>query len=169
MIRNLSFYRTVKLYKHRHSSIRKQVKQVTDKIEIFPGTTMCSISNDRYGYACGNPAKSDMDAFKFTNYDCIGFDLDNTLLRYNVTNLVCMEYEMLARYLVEIRGYNENLLKPLTDDDLDFMQKGLLLDMERGNVLRISPDGVIRRACHDTDYPSYQATIKSTKPTCLER
>ncbi|XP_018312610.1 5'-nucleotidase domain-containing protein 1 [Mycetomoellerius zeteki] len=150
MIRNLGFYRTIKLYKHRHSSTLKRVKQETDKIEILPATTVCSISNNRYGFACINPAKSDMDAFKFTDYDCIGFDLDNTLLRYNVTNLVCMEYEMLARFLVETRGYNGSLLKPLTDDDLDFMQKGLLLDLERGNVLRMSPDGVIRRACHGT-------------------
>ncbi|XP_071561762.1 5'-nucleotidase domain-containing protein 1 isoform X1 [Temnothorax nylanderi] len=95
-------------------------------------------------------AKNDMDVFRFTDYDCVGFDLDNTLLRYNVTNLVHMEYEMLARFLVDRRGYSaKHLLKlPLTDDDLDFMQKGLLLDMERGNVLRLSPDGVIRRACH---------------------
>ncbi|KYM79736.1 5'-nucleotidase domain-containing protein 1 [Atta colombica] len=148
MIRNLGFYRTAKLYKH--FSIRKRVKQVTDKIEIFPGTTVRSISNDRYGFAYSNPTKSDMDTFKFTDYDCVGFDLDNTLLRYNVTNLVCMEYEILAKFLVKIRGYNGSLLKPLTDDDLDFMQKGLLLDLERGNVLRISPDGIIRRACHGT-------------------
>lgn len=89
------------------------------------------------------------DMFRFTDYDCIGFDLDNTLLRYNVTNLVRMEYEELAGYLVNQRGYSGTyLLKPLTDDDLDFMQKGLLLDFERGNVLRVSPDGVIRRASH---------------------
>lgn len=96
--------------------------------------------------------KRNMDMFKFTDYDCIGFDLDNTLLRYNVTNLVHMEYEMLARFLVDERGYSrEHLLKPLGDNDLDFMQKGLLLDLKGGNVLRVSPDGVIRRACHGTN------------------
>ncbi|XP_070518526.1 5'-nucleotidase domain-containing protein 1 [Cardiocondyla obscurior] len=96
-------------------------------------------------------AKSIMDTFKFTDYDIIGFDLDNTLLRYNIMNLVHMEYKILATYLVEERGYSrEHLLKPLTDDDLDFMQKGLLLDCEKGNVLRISPDGIIHRACHGT-------------------
>lgn len=93
----------------------------------------------------------DMNTFRFTDYDCVGFDLDNTLLRYNITNLVHTEYEMLARYLVDRRGYDGHLLlEPLTDDDLDFMQKGLLLDFERGNLLRVSADGVIRRACHGT-------------------
>ncbi|XP_067213092.1 5'-nucleotidase domain-containing protein 1 isoform X1 [Linepithema humile] len=92
-----------------------------------------------------------MNVFKFTDYNCIGFDLDNTLLRYNITNLVYMEYEVLARFLVDERGYSgKHLLQSLTDDNLDFMQKGLLLDFERGNILRVSPDGVICRACHGT-------------------
>ncbi|XP_067213032.1 5'-nucleotidase domain-containing protein 1-like isoform X2 [Linepithema humile] len=97
------------------------------------------------------PIKSNMNVFKFTDYNCIGFDLDNTLLRYNITNLVHMEYEVLARFLVDERGYSgKHLLQSLTDDNLDFMQKGLLLDFERGNILRVSPDGVICRACHGT-------------------
>ncbi|EZA52101.1 5'-nucleotidase domain-containing protein [Ooceraea biroi] len=100
--------------------------------------------------ALGRSSASNMnDTFRFTDYDCIGFDLDNTLLRYNVTSLVRMEYEELAGFLVNQRGYSgAHLLKPLTEDDLDFMQKGLMLDLERGNVLRVSPDGVIRRASH---------------------
>lgn len=139
MIKDLG--RTVRLY------IRASVrKQVTDKAGVFSST----VSNSRYSStASSSPAKSDMDEFRFTDYDCVGFDLDNTLLRYNITNLVYMEYEILAKFLVDKRGYSgKRLLKPLTDDDLDFMQKGLLLDFERGNLLRTSPDGVIRRACH---------------------
>lgn len=139
MIKDLG--RTVRLY------IRASVrKQVTDKAGVFSST----VSNSRYSStASSSPAKGDMDEFRFTDYDCVGFDLDNTLLRYNITNLVYMEYEILAKFLVDKRGYSgKRLLKPLTDDDLDFMQKGLLLDFERGNLLRTSPDGVIRRACH---------------------
>lgn len=148
MIRDLSLYlRTVRSYIRRHFTGHKRV--TANKAQVFSYTTACTVF-DRYDFtASNNLSKSDMDAFKFTDYDCIGLDLDNTLLRYNVTNLVHLEYEMLARFLVERRGYSgERLLKPLTDDDLDFMQKGLLLDFERGNILRVSPDGVIRRACH---------------------
>lgn len=148
MIRDLRLYRhTVKLYVRRHSFVHKRL---TDKTEVLSGTTVRTIFNSRY-YSASSLVKSNlaMDTFRFTDYDCIGFDLDNTLLRYNITNLVHMEYEILARFLVDKRGYSgKHLLKPLTDEDLDFMQKGLLLDFERGNLLRVSPDGVIRRACH---------------------
>lgn len=140
MIRDLGLCRrTVKFYAHGHSAVRKRV---ADKAEALSAPTVFN-STTSGGLA--------MDTFRFTDYDVIGFDLDNTLLRYNITNLVYMEYEMLAEFLVDKRGYGgKHLLKPLMDDDLDFMQKGLLLDFERGNVIRVSPDGVIRRACHGT-------------------
>ncbi|XP_076375934.1 5' nucleotidase A [Megalopta genalis] len=86
------------------------------------------------------------------NYDCIGFDFDNTLLRFNVTNLARMTYESLADYLIKEKQYNsKHLSKPLTDKDFDFMQKGLLLNFERGDILRINPDGLILRACHGSN------------------
>ncbi|XP_011158537.1 5'-nucleotidase domain-containing protein 1 [Solenopsis invicta] len=147
MIRDIGLYRTVRLYVRGHSFH----KRIIDKAEVPPGTVVrFAVPNSRYDFTTSsNFVRSNMDSFKFTDYDCIGFDLDNTLLRYNVTNLVHIEYEILARFLVDKRGYNgKHLLEPLTDDVLDFMQKGLLLDFERGNVLRVSPDGVIRRACH---------------------
>lgn len=102
-----------------------------------------------------------MSAFKFLDYDCIGFDLDNTLLRYNVTNMVHLTYETLANYLVTEKGYNSKyLLKPLEDKDLDFMQKGLFLDFERGNILRINADGIIQRACHGSNLLSTEEIKK---------
>lgn len=91
-----------------------------------------------------------MNVLKLSDYDCIGFDLDNTLVRYNITNLMSMEYDMLAAFMVNERGYSKKLLKPLTDKDLDFMQKGLLIDFERGNILKVGSDGVIHKACHGT-------------------
>lgn len=75
--------------------------------------------------------------FTLKHYDSIGFDLDNCLVRYNVANCLSMEYRILAEFLVQ-KGYSENLLKPL-DDDIDFLQKGLILDFEKGNLLRICP------------------------------
>lgn len=143
---------TIKVYVCRYVPV---YKYVISKTEALLGTILY-INSYQYSSKAFNKfegsvksIKSNMDAFKFTDYDCIGFDLDNTLLRYNITNLVHREYEILAKFLVTERRYSaKHLLKPLTDDDLDFMQKGLLLDVERGNILRVSPDGVIRRACH---------------------
>ena len=89
----------------------------------------------------------DLDTFKFTDYDCIGFDLDNTVCRYKIGNLLRLEYKLISEYLVHKYGYEECLLLPL-DDDMDFMQKGLLLDIRRGNFLKCASNGTILRATH---------------------
>ncbi|CAL7936759.1 unnamed protein product [Xylocopa violacea] len=105
-----------------------------------------------------------MNVFKFLDYDCIGFDLDNTILRYNVTNMVHLMYETLANYLITEKGYDPHYLsRPLEDKDLDFIQKGLVLDFERGNLLRINADGIIQRACHGTKLLSIEK-IKEIYP-----
>ncbi|KAG8039120.1 hypothetical protein G9C98_003427 [Cotesia typhae] len=90
-----------------------------------------------------------MSTFKLSDYDCIGFDLDHTLLWYNVTNMIEMEYQVLSKYLVTKKNYNpEFLQKPLTPKDIDFMQKGLVLDFDRGNILKPDFKGVIQRVNH---------------------
>lgn len=92
------------------------------------------------------------DTFRISDYDVIGFDLDNTLLRYKVSAMVRLEYESLANYLVNVKGYSpKHLLKPFVDD-LDFLQKGLIVDLARGNLLKVSADGYIRRATHGTRF-----------------
>lgn len=86
--------------------------------------------------------------FCFTDYDCIGFDLDNTLARYKVGAMIEMEYDILANYLVDNKGYSaKHLLKPL---DHNFIIRGLIVDDENGNLLRISGDGTIIQATHGT-------------------
>ncbi len=83
-------------------------------------------------------------------YDCIGFDLDNTLVQYYEFELVSLIYDISAEYLVERKHYApEDLLIPITSD-IDFIRKGLTLDTERGNVLSLAEDGSILRACHGT-------------------
>lgn len=84
--------------------------------------------------------------FKFSDYDVFGFDLDNCLVRYQVKNMIYHEYGVLSEYLVN-KGYSKDLLKPVDDD---FLQKGLILDFERGNLLRVCPDGSIQKAYHGT-------------------
>ena len=108
--------------------------------------------------------QASMNTFKFLDYDCIGFDLDHTLLRYKITNLVHLVYELLANYLVTERGYSPKYLsRPLEDKDLDFMQKGLFLDFQKGNILRITADGIIQRASHGTNLLSIEK-IKEIYP-----
>lgn len=92
--------------------------------------------------------------FRISDYDCVGFDLDNTLLRYKIADMVQLEYEALARFLVDSKGYaGDALLRPHTEQ-LDFLQRGLILDLRRGNVLKVAADGFIRRAAHGTRFLS---------------
>ncbi|XP_061391528.1 5'-nucleotidase domain-containing protein 1 [Musca vetustissima] len=93
---------------------------------------------------------SSSQEFRIADYDIIGFDLDGTLLRYNLNTMVPLVYELLVKYLVEERGYPRVMLeKPFNSD---YMQKGLIVDAERGNILKLSADGVILKAAHGTRF-----------------
>lgn len=85
--------------------------------------------------------------FKFSSYDCIGFDLDNTVAKFKIGAMVELEYKLLSQFLIK-KGYSEKHLD--VDIDYDFMQKGLILDGEKGNILKIADDGRILRATHGT-------------------
>lgn len=106
-------------------------------------------------------AKSiEKNIFRFSDYDCIGFDLDNTVCRYRLTEMVNLEYEVLARYLVSEKGYSADyLLKPL-EANVDFLQKGLVLDFFRGNVLQLRNDGAVLKASHGTCFMSEEEIKK---------
>lgn len=89
--------------------------------------------------------------FKLGDYDCIGFDLDNTLCEYKIKPMVKMEYDVMSKYLVERKGYDSKFLYlPLAQEDIDFMQRGLLLDFKKGNILKLGENGEILKASHGT-------------------
>ncbi|KAG5680067.1 hypothetical protein PVAND_009595 [Polypedilum vanderplanki] len=110
----------------------------------------CESNNKNY-----NKMTNQIKTFSLNDYDCIGFDLDNTLVKYNVKEMIFHEYKVISEFLVN-RGYSkEFLLKPI-EEGADFLQKGLILDFERGNLLRICPDGSIQIAAHGTKFLSRQ-------------
>ena len=45
-------------------------------------------------------------AFNFSSYHSVGFDLDNCLVRYDVKACLQMEYQFLAEFLVD-KGYSK--------------------------------------------------------------
>ena len=59
------------------------------------------------------------------DYDCIGFDLDHTLCRYNIGPMIRFEYDLLAAFLVEKRGYDPSIKQKTFDTDSDFVCKVL--------------------------------------------
>uniref|UniRef100_A0A803YI71 Uncharacterized protein n=1 Tax=Meleagris gallopavo TaxID=9103 RepID=A0A803YI71_MELGA len=63
-----------------------------------------------------------------------------------VTQLI---YDSFAQYLVTEKGYDKDLLT-LNPESLDFCCKGLALDFEDGNFLKLAEDGTVLRASHGT-------------------
>ena len=96
--------------------------------------------------------------FSFDNYDSVGFDLDNTVVRYHVKNMIYHEYEVLSEFLID-KGYSKDYLTRPIDDGADFMQKGLILDFERGNLLRVCPDGNIQSGSHGSTFLTHDAIV----------
>jgi len=90
------------------------------------------------------------DYLMLDDYDCIGFDLDHTLCRYNIGPMIRFEYDLLAKFLTEKRGYDEAIKVQSFDSEVDFVCKGLTLDIAGGNLLRLGKDGVILAASHGT-------------------
>lgn len=82
----------------------------------------------------------------FADYDVIGFDCDHTLAQYNLYNLFKDTYETMAEYLVTKKGYNKEMFK----FDPSFCSRGIVLDLETGNFMKLGHDGRILRAFHGT-------------------
>ncbi|XP_015254163.1 PREDICTED: 5'-nucleotidase domain-containing protein 1 [Cyprinodon variegatus] len=101
--------------------------------------------------------------FSLSDCDVIGFDLDHTLCRYRLKETSRLIYESFARYLVEHKGYDRDLLN-LTPATWDFCFKGLVVDLEDGNIVKLAEDGTVLRATHGTNNLSTEEIIKHYGP-----
>jgi len=70
---------------------------------------------------------------RLTDSDCLGWDLDHTIIRYNLRNLYNLINHSFLRYLVEIQNYDSSILK--IPFNIDFSKKGVLIDRDAGNIL----------------------------------
>ncbi|KAG8123926.1 putative 5'-nucleotidase domain-containing protein, partial [Naja naja] len=87
--------------------------------------------------------------FSLADCDVIGFDLDHTLCRYNLVESARLIYDSFAQYMVKQKGYDKELLHVMSEN-WDFCCKGLVLDLEEGNFLKLADNGTILRASHGT-------------------
>lgn len=84
------------------------------------------------------------------DYDAIGFDLDNCLCRYHISELFKLEYNLLSNFIEKQNNHPTDSLNKPYEDGVDFILKGLFLDVKRGNVLKIGADGQILQGTHGT-------------------
>ncbi|KAM3855202.1 5'-nucleotidase domain-containing protein 1 isoform 2-T2 [Vipera latastei] len=87
--------------------------------------------------------------FSLADCEVIAFDLDHTLCRYNLVESARLIYDSFAQYMVKEKGYDKELLNVMPEN-WDFCCKGLVLDLEEGNFLKLADDGTILRASHGT-------------------
>ncbi|MEZ4311684.1 MAG: HAD-IG family 5'-nucleotidase [Polyangiaceae bacterium] len=90
----------------------------------------------------------------------IGYDMDYTLVHYKVEAWERRAYEYLQRRLLAA-GYP---VESLTFDE-SFVIRGLILDVELGNVVKANRFGYVKRSFHGTrpmDYEAQHATYSRT-------
>jgi HAD superfamily 5'-nucleotidase-like hydrolase len=89
------------------------------------------------------------NTFSLEDYDAVGFDFDNTIFKYNLEHLNTLSYNCLAKCMIEDYGYDK---AAFVGDEIsaDFIQRGLFVDTERGNFLKIGSNLEILRASHGT-------------------
>lgn len=89
----------------------------------------------------------------------IGFDMDYTLVRYNVQEFETLAHSYAADWLMRERGYPEVL------KDFGFDQSrailGLVIDRRNGNLLKLSRYSKVKQAFHGLNEIDYR-TVKST-------
>lgn len=76
----------------------------------------------------------------------LGFDMDHTLVRYNSANFEELAHKTMVEKLVQEKGYPALVLKlPFS---YDRAIRGLVIDKEKGNVLKLSRYSAIRVSYH---------------------
>ncbi len=78
--------------------------------------------------------------------EMIGFDMDYTLAIYHLRRIEQLSYDMTVGRLISSFGYPEEI-RSLPYDHI-FVMRGLFVDKQHGNLLKIDRFGVVGRAYH---------------------
>ncbi|NLI77256.1 MAG: HAD-IG family 5'-nucleotidase [Candidatus Riflebacteria bacterium] len=84
----------------------------------------------------------------FNNIKMIGFDMDYTVATYNVPNLEGKAFEIVRERLISEKGYPPEIRA--LQFDPNFIIRGLIIDHERGNFLKVNRYGYVKKATHGT-------------------
>ncbi len=84
----------------------------------------------------------------------VGFDMDYTLVTYNVPVFEAKAYELVKARLVAEHGWDPAIMQ--FDFDPDFIIRGLVIDTESGDLLKVDRFGFVRQAAHGTRMYSFE-------------
>lgn len=97
----------------------------------------------------------------------IGLDMDHTLVRYNTKAFEELAHKTIIQKLIK-RGYPQKIEN--LQFDFDTAIRGLIIDKNRGNILKVSRHGAIRGSRHgtqDIDFQTQQKFIQVPILICL--
>jgi HAD superfamily 5'-nucleotidase-like hydrolase len=119
----------VMLHRRRHRRPEKKKKKKKKKsINVMSSTSSKSIDVSRF--------------------NLIGFDLDHTLVRYRLRELNELCFRLFRDYLLTKCNMHVDCVPPLADYDFAQCKKGLVIDMQRGNILVLSGSARVMLARH---------------------
>lgn len=93
----------------------------------------------------------------------IGLDMDHTLIRYHTEEFEKLSHSVMKEKLVKNKSYPE-VVRQL-NFDYNLAIRGLVVDREKGNLLKLNRHSAIRASYHGLsplDYKSQQKLYKST-------
>lgn len=93
----------------------------------------------------------------------IGLDMDHTLVRYNSENFERLSHSIIISKLIKNKSYPETLRKLVFD--YNYAIRGLVIDREKGNLLKLNRYTAIRASHHGMkpiDFKSHQKLYRST-------
>lgn len=96
----------------------------------------------------------------------IGFDMDYTLVTYNVPHFEQKAYDIAIEKLIKNKGYPDEIRSLKFDPE--FIIRGLVIDSETGNVLKINQYGYVKRASHGTRFMSYEEQKAAYTPGIID-
>lgn len=96
----------------------------------------------------------------------IGLDMDHTLVRYHSENFERLVYEYSIRALIRNSDY------PPAIENLKFNYeaaiRGLVIDSQNGNILKLSRYGLIKKCRHGTHLMNHEAQTKFYRSTYVD-
>lgn len=106
-----------------------------------------------------NPVSSDCKIFvnrtlNMNSIKMIGFDMDYTLVTYNVPVFEAKAYEILKEKLIREYSYPEVIRDYIFDNN--FIIRGLVIDTETGDFLKVNRYGFVRVASHGTRFYGFE-------------
>ncbi|GFR52818.1 hypothetical protein Agub_g15441, partial [Astrephomene gubernaculifera] len=85
-------------------------------------------------------------ALNMKQIKAIGYDMDYTLAQYRPDTFEGLAHKETVNKLIEVFRYPEQLRQ--LDFQWDFMTKGLIIDKERGNILKVDRHNYVKVAYH---------------------